>query len=201
MKNKKENKNKGLIKCDVDIIPEEIIESKIIILRGKKVILDKDLAKMYGVPTGRFNEQVKRNLKRFPEDFMFQINDLESNSLRSQFAILKKRRGQHSKYLSFAFTEQGVAMLSSVLNSDRAIKINIQIMRIFVRIRQILAGNQEIRKKIEKIDNKLLEHDSQLKMQAFLIDATIKKVNGKTNEKSNSFIGFRDRSKDKRSSK
>jgi len=194
-----ENQNQNLIELSKGLILEEIIESKIVFLRGKKVILDKDLAAMYGVSTGRFNEQVKRNLKRFPEDFMFQLNELEWDSLRSQFAILKKGRGQHSKYLPLAFTEQGIAMLSGVLNSNRAIQINIQIMRIFVRIRQILASNQDIQKKIEKIDNKLLKHDSQLQMQAFLIDATIKKVNkSDKKEKENVITGFKLRQKKKK---
>lgn len=135
MQNKKENKN--LIEIGGEAIPEEIIESKIIFLRGKKVILDKDLAFLYSVPNKRLNEQVKRNSKRFPEDFMFQLNNQEFKILKSQFAT--SSWGGIRK-LPYAFTEHGILMLSSVLNSNRAIQINIQIMRIFVRIRQILTN-------------------------------------------------------------
>jgi len=144
-----------------DIIPVEVIATKILLVRGQKVILDKDLAELYGVPTKRLNEQVKRNIKRFPEDFMFQFTKQEfdnlrcqigTSSLRSQFAT-SKRGGR--RYLPYAFTEQGVAMLSSVLNSDRAIQVNIAIMRAFVRIREVLSTHREILKKIE-------EHDKQI---------------------------------------
>ena len=110
------------------LIPEERIEQSILLIRGHKVILDSDLAKMYGVPTKRLNEQVRRNLKRFPKDFMFHLTKNEAGALRSQIATLKPGRGQHRKYRPYAFTEQGIAMLSSVLNSDRAIEVNLAIM-------------------------------------------------------------------------
>jgi len=135
-------------------IPQERIENKILLIRNKKVMLDRDLAELYGVPTKRLNEQVKRNIKRFPEDFMFQLTREEANSLRSQNATLE--RGQHFKYLPYVFTEQGVAMLSSVLNSDRAIQVNIQIMRAFTKLREVLATHKDLQKKIE-------EHDLQIK--------------------------------------
>ncbi|MBI5213164.1 MAG: ORF6N domain-containing protein [Nitrospirae bacterium] len=108
------------------VVPMEIIEGKILLIRGKKVILDKDLAELYGVETRVLIQAVKRNLSRFPLDFMFQLNIQEDITLRSQIVTLKKGRGQHRKYLPYAFTEQGVAMLSSVLNSERAIEVNIQ---------------------------------------------------------------------------
>ncbi len=114
-------------------IPDERITDKIFLIRGRKVMIDRDLAQLYGVTTGNFNKAVKRNAKRFPEDFMFQLTKEEDASLRFQFGTLK--RGQHTKYLPNAFTEQGVAMLSGVLNSERAIQVNIQIIRIFVRLR------------------------------------------------------------------
>ncbi|PIW63632.1 MAG: DNA-binding protein [Candidatus Omnitrophica bacterium CG12_big_fil_rev_8_21_14_0_65_50_5] len=133
------------------IIPIETIQTKILWLRGQKVILDKDLALLYGVPTKRFNEAVRRNLERFPEDFMFQINDQEFKILRSQFAT-SSWGGQ--RYLPYAFTENGVAMLSSVLNSDRAIAVNIQIMRTFTQLRQMLASHSELKKKIEEMEKK-----------------------------------------------
>jgi hypothetical protein len=112
----------------------EFIQSKIIMIRGQKVMIDQDLAGLYGVQTKVLKQAVRRNIKRFPADFMFELTEEEDLSLRSQIVTLK--RGQHSKYLPFAFTEQGVAMLSSVLNSERAIQVNILIMRSFTRLRQ-----------------------------------------------------------------
>ncbi len=113
----------------VELIPSERIEKAILLIRGQKVMLDSDLAELYGVATKRLNEQVRRNRARFPKDFMFQLTGKEAESLRSQNATLKKGRGRHRKYAPYAFTEQGVAMLSSVLNSERAIEVNIAIMR------------------------------------------------------------------------
>ncbi|MBI3311998.1 MAG: ORF6N domain-containing protein [Candidatus Omnitrophica bacterium] len=107
----------------------EQIQSRILLIRGYKVMLDSDLAELYGVSTKRLNEQVRRNPNRFPPDFMFQLAPEEANSLRSQFATLKAGRGRHRKYLAYVFTEQGIAMLSSVLNSERAIQVNVTIMR------------------------------------------------------------------------
>lgn len=116
-----------------------IIQSKIYEVRGTKVMLDKDLAELYQVTTGNLNKAVKRNIKRFPPDFMFQLTTEEWEALRFQNGIIKKGRGEHTKYLPYAFTEQGLAMLSGVLNSDIAINVNISIMRAFVAIRQGLA--------------------------------------------------------------
>src|SRR3989338_4059981 len=110
-----------------DLIPVERIEKIILLVRGHKVILDSDLAHLYEVPAKRLNEQVRRNIKRFPADFMFQLTNQEVACLRSQIATLEKGRGRHRKYLPYVFTEQGVAMLSSVLNSERAIEVNIEI--------------------------------------------------------------------------
>src|SRR5258707_347686 len=120
-------------------IPDERIERAILLIRGHKVMLDGDLAQLYDVTTKRLNEQVRRNFKRFPNDFMIQSTDAEADALRSQFATLKTGRGQHRKYRPYAFTEQGVAMLSTVLNSERAIEVNIAIVRAFVRLRQIMS--------------------------------------------------------------
>jgi ORF6N domain-containing protein len=136
-----------------DLIPQEIIESKILRLRGKKVMLDRDLAVLYGVQTKTLNQAVKRNSKRFPNDFMFQLTEEEARELlRSQFVTLK--RGKHYKYLPYVFTENGVAMLSSVLNSERAILVNIQIMRTFTRLREILGNHEELKRKIEQMERK-----------------------------------------------
>jgi len=138
-------------------ISVEIIATKILIVRGKRVMLDRDLALLYDVPTKRLNEQVRRNRERFPEDFMFQLTKGELDSLRSQNATLNEkesRRGKHVKYLPYVFTQEGIAMLSSVLNSDRAIKVNIQIMRAFVQLRQMLLANTDLRRKIEEMEKK-----------------------------------------------
>lgn len=133
-----------------ELIPQEIIENKIYLIRGEKVMLDRDLAELYGVPAKRLNEQVKRNRERFPEDFMFRLTREEHSALRSHYATLK--RGQHTKYLPLAFSENGVAMLSSVLNSPRAIHVNIQIMRTFTRIRKLLASHKEILRRLDQFE-------------------------------------------------
>jgi hypothetical protein len=147
-----------------ELIPVDKIESKIYYLRGQKIMIDRDLAQLYGVTTGRLNEQVKRNKERFPKDFMFQLTKIEaeilisqniiSSSLRSQIATLKKGRGQHLKYLPYVFTEQGVAMLSSVLKSKRAIDINIAIMRTFVNIRKFVSSYDGLARQIAEMEKK-----------------------------------------------
>jgi hypothetical protein len=121
-------------------------------------MVDFELAELYGVTTSRLNEQVTRNRKRFPKDFMFRLTEDEAESLRSQFAISNTGRGGR-RYLPYAFTEQGVAMLSSVLNSDRAIQVNIAIMRAFVRLRQMLETNEELNRKFAAVIRKLSTHD------------------------------------------
>jgi len=131
------------------------VERRIYLVRGHKVMLDVDLAELYGVPTKRLNEQVKRNQKRFPPDFMFRLTAAETKTLmtlRSQSATLK--RGQHRKYLLYVFTEQGVAMLSSVLNSNRSIAVNIVIMRAFVKLRELSARNQDMVRKLSEMEKK-----------------------------------------------
>jgi hypothetical protein len=135
----------------------EIITNKIHIIRNQKVMLDYDLATLYEVETKRLKEAVKRNIERFPEDFMFELTENELKSLRSQFASLDNGRGKHIKYLPFAFTEQGVAMLSGVLKSDKAIKINIAIMRTFVILRNSLLNLEEINSKVKEIENQFPE--------------------------------------------
>src|SRR5258708_3216258 len=137
------------------LIPEERIEKSILLIRGQKVLLDHDLADLYDVETKNLNKAVQRNLNRFPADFMFQLTADEQAALRFQSGTLKSGRGQHRKYLPYAFTEQGVAMLSSVLQSERAVEVNIAIMRAFVRLRQILSTNKELAAKLEKMERKL----------------------------------------------
>lgn len=139
-----------------DIIPAGKIENKIVIIRDQCVILDRDLAELYGVATKVLNQAVKRNIKRFPEDFMFQLDKNEFKSLRSQIVTLEGR-GKYPKYLPYAFTENGVAMLSSVLNSERAIEINIQIMRIFNRFKRMYFAYDELKKMIHDLEQKQRE--------------------------------------------
>jgi len=132
-------------------IPQEIIQNKIYLTRGQKVMLDRDLAELYDVETKQLKRQVRRNITRFPDDFMFELTKEEYESLRSQSGTLN--RGEHSKYSPMAFTEQGVSMLSSVLNSDRAIAVNIQIIRLFTKMRELILTNQDILKKLAKLES------------------------------------------------
>ena len=143
------------------LIPVDRIEKAIHLIRGERVILDRDLAEMYGVPTKVFNQAVKRHKERFPSDFMFQLTKEEAVSirLRSQFVTLK--RGQHLKYRPHAFTEHGILMLSSVLNSQRAVQVNIEIMRTFVNLRRMLTGNVELAGKLKELESK---YDRQFKV-------------------------------------
>jgi hypothetical protein len=126
-------------------------------------MLDSDLAALYGVETRELNQAVSRNLQRFPGDFMFQLTDEEFDSLRSQIVILKTGRGQHRKYIPRVFTEQGVAMLSGVLNSPRAVRVNIEIMRAFVRLRRALASNRELAEKLAELEQKVAVHDDSIR--------------------------------------
>ena len=136
-----------------------MIQNKIFLIRDVKVMLDKDLAILYGVETKVLNQAVKRNLDRFPEDFMFQLSKKEYDDSRSQFVTLK--RGHNIKYLPHAFTDYGILMLSGVLNSSRAIQVNIQIMRTFTKLRAMLAGHAELKRKIEEMEKK---YDYKFKM-------------------------------------
>jgi len=149
----------------------EQVERQIYLIRGHKVMLDSDLAELYGVETKTLNRAVKRNIERFPEDFMFQVTAEEAESLRyqfgtsnlkSQFVTSNKGRGGR-RYLPYAFTEQGVAMLSGVLNSKRAIQVNIAIMRAFVKLRQMLASDKELAQKLAELERKLEGHDVQIR--------------------------------------
>jgi len=139
-----------------DIIPASKIENRIMVIRDQSVILDRDLAELYGVETKVLNQAVKRNIKRFPEDFMFQLDKNEFKSLRSQIVTLEGR-GKYPKYLPYAYTENGVAMLSSVLNSERAIEINIQIMRVFNRFKKMYFAYDELKKMIHDLEQRQRE--------------------------------------------
>ena len=161
-----------------NIIPIERIASRIYLIRGEKVMLDSDLAEMYEVTTAALNQAVKRNIDRFPDDFMFQLNELELESLISQSVISNDGRGGRRK-LPWAFTEPGVAMLSSVLHSKRAVQVNIAIVRAFIKIRQILASNRDLARKVE-------QHDHQIKT---LFDAVQKLLTQPDSPKKHS-IGY-----------
>lgn len=142
------------------LIPIERIERAIYLIRGERVMLDRDLADLYGVETKMLNRAVKRNLRRFPPDFMFQLKADEADALRYQIGTSKKGRGGR-RYLAYVFTEQGVAILSSVLNSDRAVSVNIEIMRPFVKLRQMLAANDELSRRLDNLESK---YDRQFKI-------------------------------------
>lgn len=165
-------------------IPDTFIVNKILLLRGKRVMIDRDLAELYGVPTKRLNEAVKRNMKRFPEDFMFQINQQEKDEVVANCDHLKNLK--FSSALPYAFTEHGAVMLASVLNSDQAIQMNIQIVRIFTQMRELALTHKDILVKLLKIEKKVTEHDEDLKL---LFDA----VKGLLNEpkKERAKIGYK----------
>jgi len=143
-----------------DLIPQEAIEQKILMIRGCKIMLDRELARLYRVPTKVLIQAVKRNIDRFPLDFMFQLNEVEFDNLRSQFVT---SRWGGRRYLPYAFTEQGVSMLSSVLRSKRAIQVNIAIMRAFVKLRQILSTHKELAHKLAELERKIEKHDTEIK--------------------------------------
>jgi ORF6N domain len=185
-------------------IPDSLIENSILLVRGHKVILDRELARLYGVSTRTLNQAVKRNLNRFPEDFMFQLTAqetaawhevnrdpilrsqiviLRSASLRSQNVTLKKPHGKHVKYRPYAFTEHGILMLSSVLKSDRAVQVNIQIMRTFVRLREILASSADLNRRLDDLER---NYDAKFKA-VFDAIRTLLAAPDKTTRK----IGFR----------
>lgn len=159
-------------KINTLVLADEAVQNKIYLIRNQKVMMDRDLAELYQVTTSYLNKSVQRNIKRFPEDFMFQLNNQEFRNL--MFQIGTSSWGGTRK-LPYAFTEQGVAMLSGILNSDRAIAVNIQIMRVFTRIRQMLADNTELRLEIEKIKNKLNNQDKNMEVVFQYLDELVEK--------------------------
>ncbi len=168
-----------------ELIPQEVIENRIYLIRGQKVMLSTDLARLYGVPAMRLNEQVKRNMKRFPDDFMFQLRDGEYKILKSQIAI--SRWGGARRANPYAFTEQGVAMLSSVLNSERAIQVNIAIMRAFVRLKAVLSTHKELAHKLTELERKIERHDEEISS----IFEAIRQLMAPSPEKPRRIIGFK----------
>jgi len=172
-------------------VPDEIISSKIYLIRGKKVIIDQDLAKLYHVETKVLKQAVRRNIERFPEDFMFELSNQEFTILRSQIATSS---WGGTRYVPMVFTEQGVAMLSSVLNSACAIMVNIQIMRVFTKVRELLVDNLSIRLEIEEIRKQLSNHDKNIDLVFSYLDELIEKHD---NPKPRKAIGFKTSSGDK----
>jgi len=144
------------------VIPDEMIEKKILLIRGEKVMLDADLAELYGVETKMLVRAVKRNIDRFPSDFMIQFNKEQFENLRFQFGTSSRWGGR--RYLPYAFTEQGVAMLATVLNSERAIQVNIAIIRVFVKFREILSTHKELAHKLAELERKIERHDEEIKV-------------------------------------
>ena len=144
-------------------IPEEVILSKIYEIRGEKVMIDKDLADLYGVETKYLKRQVRRNMMRFPEDFMFQLNDKEFKEWRRQFVASNSSDKMGLRYAPFAFTEQGVAQLSTVLNSERAIAVNIQIIRLFTKMRKMLLTHKDLLLKLNELETKISNHDKSIR--------------------------------------
>ncbi|HVO74285.1 MAG TPA: ORF6N domain-containing protein [Ignavibacteriaceae bacterium] len=143
------------------IIPAESLINKILVIRSQKVILDRDLAALYGVETRTLKQAVRRNIKRFPDDFMFQLTRKEFLIWRSQI-VMSKSENKGLRHLPFAFTEQGVAMLSSVLKSERAIEVNILIMRAFVKLREIISTHKKVEEKLKELEGRPNEHDEQI---------------------------------------
>ena len=164
------------------VVPVERIETKILLIRGKKVMLDRDLAMLYGVSTKSLNQAVKRNSTRFPQDFAFQLTPNEDQNLKSQFVTSSLEHGGRRK-LPMAFTEQGVAMLSSVLRSERAIRVNIQIMRTFTKLRELIGQNEDLQRKIEALESR---YDEQFKIVFDAIRRLIAEDEAPTTE-----IGFK----------
>lgn len=178
-------------KADLLNIPDEIVMNKIYVIKNQKVILDRDLAELYGVETKVLKQAVKRNLNRFLDDFMFELTKEELMNWRSQFGTSNSDK-MGLRYLPFAFTEQGVAMLSSVLNSEKAISVNIQIIRIFTRIRQMLSDNTELRLGLEELRKKTDNNTKNIEVVFQYLDELLDK---KENEKPRTQIGYKISSK------
>lgn len=160
-------------KANLNTLPDEVVMNKIYLIRGQKVMLDRDLAELFGVETKRLKEQVKRNIERFPKHYMFELTKEESEVSRSQIATLKQ--GENIKYLPYAFTEHGVLMLSNVLKSKRAISVSIQIIDVFVKLRQTLSDTTELRLAIESIRNKTENNTKNIEVVFQYLDELIDK--------------------------
>ncbi|MDN3548980.1 ORF6N domain-containing protein [Mucilaginibacter aquaedulcis] len=171
------------------LMPDEVVTSKIYLIRGKKVLLDSDLAELYNTETKRLKQQVKRNINRFPNHFMFELTKEENEILRSQNVTL--RHGEHSKYLPYAFTEHGILMLSNVLKSDRAVEISIRIIDIFVRLRENYTDQTELWLAIEKIKGKLDSQDRSMDIMFRYLDELSERIPNRQEPDSRKMIGYK----------
>ena len=169
-------------------IPDELIHNKIYLIRGQKVMIDRDLAKLYGVETKCLKRQVRRNIERFPKDFIFEMSKEEFQHWRSQFVTSNVSDKMGLRYVPFVFTEQGVAMLSSVLNSQKAIAVNIKIIRVFTKIREMLSHDLRVKLEIEEIKKKLSDHDKHIELVFKYLDKLLEK---KENEETRRRIGYK----------
>ena len=167
------------------LIPQEVIEQKILLIRGHRVILDRDLAKLYGVDTRRLNEQVKRNLQRFPEDFMFQLTNEEFLNWRSQIAISNSEK-MGLRRRPYAFTEHGAIMAANILNSGRAVEMSIRVVRTFIKLRQLLTTHKELAYKLSELERKIEKHDTEIQA----IFESIRQLMAPTPQKPKRHIGF-----------
>jgi len=183
----KYNPKNTIMSTEISIIPDEVVLNKIYFLRNQKVMLDRDLALLYGVETKRLKEQVKRNLSRFPEDFMFELTKEEFENWRSQFATSNSDK-MGLRYAPMVFTEHGVLMLSSVLNSEKAIQTNIQIMRIFTKIRQMISDTTELSLDVEKIKKKIDNQGKNIELVFQYLDELLEK---KDTKKEREKIGYK----------
>jgi len=174
-------------KAITQIVPDEVVMSKIYLLRGQKVMLDRDLSELYGVETKRLKEAVRRNITRFPEDFMFEMNSDELDNWRTQFATSNLNDKMGLRYAPFCFTEQGVTMLSCVLNSQRAIAVNIQIIRIFTRMREFLLNHKDILLKLEQIEKQTTHNTEDIQ----LIFEYLKKLLTPASESPRKRVGYK----------
>jgi hypothetical protein len=166
-------------------IPDEVVLSKIYMIRGQKVMLDSDLAELYGVETKQLKRQVKRNMERFPDDFMFEMSPDEYETLRRQFGTSNRSRGG-LRYMPFCFTEQGVAMLSSILNSDRAIQVNIHIIRVYTKLRELLLAHKDVFLRVEQFEKQMIKQDQKIELLFTYLNKFMDKVDGPIQQ-----IGFK----------
>ncbi|HEX7507006.1 MAG TPA: ORF6N domain-containing protein [Polyangia bacterium] len=175
----------------VGLVPLERVERTILVLRGRRVILDSELAALYGVTVSVFNQAVKRNAKRFPADFAFQLTREDYEALRSQTVISKTERRGGRQYLPYAFTEHGAVMAATVLNSPKAVEMSVEVVRAFVRLRQILASNRQLAAKVEEIERRLATHDKTLHGQGENIKTLIAVIENLLPDMTEKQIGFR----------
>jgi hypothetical protein len=172
---------------EAKLILVDQIEPLILTVRGQKVLLDSDLAALYGVPVKRLNEQVRRNPERFPKDFLFQLTKEEAEALRSQIATLKLGRGKHRKYLPYVFTEHGAFMAATVLNSPRAVEVSVFVVRAFVKLREFALAHKELAAKLDQLEKKVAGHDDALRQ---LVVAIRQLMAPPADDKSKRRIGF-----------